>query len=88
MTDQAAATADADLLRQSFVARHRNGLLGAFAVAMFLIVWQAIFVFVPLDPLFISKPSLIADGFFDLVVSGDLSHDLAVSAAPFFCGLL
>ncbi|MGC1279347.1 MAG: ABC transporter permease, partial [Xanthobacteraceae bacterium] len=36
---------------------------------------------------FISKPSLIAAGFVDLVGSGDLADDLAVSAVPFFLGL-
>jgi NitT/TauT family transport system permease protein len=74
--------------RQSFVGRHRNAVLGAVAVAIFFLAWQAIFLVVPFNPLFISKPSLIADGLLDLVSSGDLLHDLAVSAVPFFCGLL
>ncbi len=71
----------------SFVARNRRFLLGAFAVAAFLAAWQAIFLVVPFNPLFISKPSLIAAGYVDLIESGDLFHDLAVSAVPFVIGL-
>ena len=67
--------------------RYRNFLLGAAAVVLFFAAWQAIFLVVPFDPLFISKPSLIAAGFVDLVGSGDLADDLAVSAVPFFLGL-
>jgi NitT/TauT family transport system permease protein len=72
----------------SIVARHRKALLGAFAVALFFAAWQAIFLLLPFNPLFISKPSLIAAGYVDLIDSGDLAHDLAVSAVPFFTGLL
>ncbi|MGD0024577.1 MAG: ABC transporter permease subunit, partial [Xanthobacteraceae bacterium] len=57
-------------------------------MALFFAAWQAIFLFVPFNPLFISKPSLIAAGYVDLIESGDLFHDLAVSAVPFFCGLV
>jgi len=67
--------------------RYRNFLLGCFAVAAFFAAWQAVFLFVPFDPLFISKPSLIAAGYLDLIESGDLFRDLAVSAVPFFGGL-
>ena len=35
-------------------------LLGGFAVVLFFAAWQAIFLVVPFNPLFISKPSLIA----------------------------
>jgi len=74
--------------QRSFALRHRNFLLGAVAVVLFFAAWQAIFLIVPFDPLFISKPSLIAAGFVDLIESGDLIHDLAVSAVPFFVGLI
>src|SRR5581483_4081391 len=67
-------------------ARYRRPLLGLLAVAIFLAAWQAIFLVVPFNPLFISKPSAIYDGFIDLIDSGDLAHDLAVSAVPFFYG--
>ena len=74
-------------IRTRLAARYRNVLLGGLAVVVFFAAWQAVFLFVPFDPLFISKPSLIAAGLVDLVVSGDLFHDLAVSAVPFFIGL-
>src|SRR5262249_5332069 len=70
-----------------FIGRHRNAVLGGAAVALFFAAWQAIFFVVPFNPLFISKPSLIAAGFVDLIESGDLFHDLAVSAVPFAYGL-
>jgi len=81
MTDQTAP-----MPRLSFAAKHRNMLLGLLAVALFLAAWQAVFLFVPFDPLFISKPSLIAEGFVDLIESGSLVDDLLVSAVPFAYG--
>src|SRR6516162_9648782 len=70
-----------------FIGRHRTVVLGGAAVALFFAAWQAIFLVLPFNPLFITKPSLIAAGLLDLVESGDLFHDLAVSAVPFFLGL-
>jgi NitT/TauT family transport system permease protein len=81
-------TADDTAFRQNFAARHRNLLLGALAVALFFAAWQAIFLVVPFNPLFISKPSAIFLGFVDLIESGDLVHDLAVSAVPFLYGFV
>src|SRR5262245_51870037 len=72
--------------RQSFGERHRKALLGLLAVALFFAAWQAVFLVVPFNPLFISKPSLIAESFVDLLVSGDLLRDLAISAVPFLYG--
>src|ERR1700751_215013 len=72
----------------TFMQRHRNATLGALAVVLFFAAWQMIFLFVPLNPLFFTTPNLIAAGFVDLVESGDLLHDLAVSAVPFGLGLL
>ena len=70
-----------------FADRHRKLLLGCLAVALFFAAWQAAFLFVPFNPLFISKPSLIADGLLDLIESGQLLEDLRVSAVPFVYGL-
>jgi ABC-type nitrate/sulfonate/bicarbonate transport system permease component len=70
-----------------FFARHRDPLLGTLSVALFFALWQAAFLVVPFNPLFISKPSLIAAGLIDLIATGDLAHDLAVSAVPFAYGL-
>src|SRR5687767_2837679 len=64
----------------------RKFLLGALTVAAFFAAWEAIFLFVPFDPLFISKPSLIANGFLALIESGQLLRELWVSALPFFYG--
>jgi len=74
--------------RQNLVERYRKPLLGALAVALFFAAWQAIFLVVPFNPLFISKPNLIFEGYVDLVESGDLAHDLAVSAVPFLYGFV
>src|SRR3954469_21169662 len=79
MTDEAAP-------RLSFTDRHRKVLLGALAVAIFLAAWQAVFLFVPFNKLFISKPNLIWDALVDLIVNGDLLRDLAISAVPFLYG--
>ena len=70
-----------------FMERHRNAMLGAIAVVVFFAAWQAIFLVVPLTPLFFTTPEQIAVGFVDLVESGDLLHDLTVSAVPFGLGL-
>jgi taurine transport system permease protein len=72
--------------RMSFSTRYRKALLGGLSVVLFFAAWQAIFLVVPFDPLFISKPSLIANGLVDLITSGDLFRDLAVSAVPFLYG--
>jgi len=79
-------TADA-AVRPGFAERYRNVLLGGLAVALFFAAWQAVFLVVPFNPLFISKPSLIAKALLDLIQSGQLFDDLRVSAAPFCYGL-
>ncbi len=77
----------ADAIPQTaFVERYRNLLLGLLSVALFLSAWQAVFLFVPFNPLFISKPTLIAASFYEMIGSGELLHDLAVSAVPFTYG--
>ena len=72
--------------RSSFSERYRKVLLGGLAVALFFALWQAVFLVVPFNPLFISKPSLIAESFVELLTSGDLLRELAVSAVPFVYG--
>ena len=72
--------------RQSFADKHRKVLLGFLAVAIFLAAWQAVFLFVPFNKLFVSKPDLIWDALVELIVSGDLLRDLAISAVPFVYG--
>lgn len=70
----------------AFAERYRNLLLGMLSVALFLAAWQAVFLIVPFNPLFISKPNLIAASLYEMIVSGELFHDLAVSAVPFTYG--
>jgi taurine transport system permease protein len=74
--------------RLNFFAQYRKPVLGGLAVAAFFAAWQVIFLIVPFDPLFISKPSMIFAGYVDLFESGDLLHDLAVSAVPFVYGFV
>jgi NitT/TauT family transport system permease protein len=71
-----------------FAARHRNLLLGCVSVLGFFVLWQAVFLVVPFNKLFISKPNLIAESLVELVTSGDLFRDLAVSAVPFLYGFV
>ena len=80
-------TVEQAVMVPGFATRYRKLWLGGLAVVLFFVAWQAIFLFVPFNPLFISKPSLIFWGFVDLVQSGELLDDLTVSAVPFFLGL-
>lgn len=77
---------DEAIPRQSFADKHRKVLLGLLAVAIFLAAWQAVFLVVPFNKLFVSKPNLIWDALLELVASGDLLRDLAISAVPFAYG--
>ena len=72
--------------QQGFLDRHRKVLLGALSVVLFFAAWQAVFLVVPFNPLFISKPSLIWTAFVNLLTGGDLLRDLAISAVPFLYG--
>jgi taurine transport system permease protein len=74
--------------RQSFVDRYRKALFGGLAVVLFFAAWQAVFLVVPFNPLFISKPNLIFNSLYDLLTAGDMLRDLAVSAAPFAYGFV
>ena len=62
--------------RPGFAERHRKLLLGCLAVVLFFAAWQALFLVVPFNALFISKPSLILGGLLDLIATGQLFHDL------------
>ena len=92
MTDQALPQSAAppgqteEVTRETFVERYRKPLLGMLAVVLFIAAWQVFYAVVPLNTLFMSKPSLIFLGLWDLIVSGELLHDLTVSAQPFFYG--
>jgi NitT/TauT family transport system permease protein len=66
---------------------NRRLLLGGAAVIVFFAIWEAVLTWVvPLNPMFISKPSLIFSAFVTLGDSGRLVDDLLVSAQPFAIG--
>lgn len=72
-----------------WIQRRRRPLLGLLAVILFFAVWEAIFTwFVPLNPFFISKPSLIWNGFMADLSSGKLGSELLVSLRPFLFGFI
>lgn len=72
-----------------FLYSHRRLMIGFLAVIAFFLIWEAILTWViPFNPLFISKPSLIATGFLALIESGKLVSDIYVSASPFFIGFI
>jgi NitT/TauT family transport system permease protein len=70
----------------SFAQRNHDLLLGSLSVVLFLAAWQAMFLVVPFDPLFISKPDLILKALAEMTATGQLFYDLRVSAVPFFYG--
>jgi NitT/TauT family transport system permease protein len=80
--------ADDTAPRPILLTRFRKPLLGFLAVGLFLAAWQAVFLVLPFNKLFMSKPNLIAAALLDLIVTGDLFHDLAVSAVPFVYGFV
>ena len=92
MTDQALpgaiVSSDESITRETIVERYRKPLFGALAVLAFFAAWEAVFLVVPLNSLFISKPSLILTGLGNLVTDGELWSDLAVSAEPFVYGFI
>jgi NitT/TauT family transport system permease protein len=92
MTDQVLArplqSADAAEPPEPFVERYRSLLLGALAVLLFFVAWEAVFLVVPLNTLFISKPSLILAALAELATDGELWTDLAVSGVPFLYGFV
>jgi NitT/TauT family transport system permease protein len=69
-------------------AKHRKLLLGCLSVLGFFLAWQAVFLVLPFNKLFISKPDLIGQSLVELITSGDLFRDLAVSAVPFLYGFV
>jgi ABC-type nitrate/sulfonate/bicarbonate transport system permease component len=79
---------DAAAPRPGFALPSRKLLLGCIAVASFFVAWQAVFLFVPFNSLFITKPSLMFAALWRLASSGQLFYDLGASAAPFIYGLV
>jgi NitT/TauT family transport system permease protein len=84
LSDQ--ALSDQAAPHESFMSRHHKVLLGLLAVGIFFAAWQAVFLVKPFNPLFVSKPDLIGSALINLLVSGDMLRDLAISAVPFLYG--
>jgi NitT/TauT family transport system permease protein len=79
---------DAAAPRPHLALPSRKLLFGSAAVASFFVAWQAVFLFIPFNSLFITKPSLMFAALWRLTLSGQLFYDLGASAAPFFYGLI
>ena len=79
--------APVSVVRVSFLTRHRRALLGGLSVVVFLAAWQAVFLVVPFNPLFITKPSLMLAGLLDMIETGELVDALLASGTPFVLGL-
>jgi len=66
---------------------YRRPILGFASVAAAIIIWEiALTFFIPLNPFFFTKPSLIAAAFKEQVIDGALWGDLAVSSRAFLWG--
>ncbi|HEX3971055.1 MAG TPA: ABC transporter permease [Stellaceae bacterium] len=79
---------DAAIPRPGFPRPSRKFLLGCLAVIAFFVAWQAAFLVVPYNELFITKPTLMFAALWRLTKSGQLFFDLGASAAPFAYGLI
>jgi len=66
---------------------YQRFVLGTASVIGFILLWQLLLTYIiPFNSFFITKPSLIAVAAKDLVSSGKLWHDLAVSSKAFVWG--
>lgn len=66
---------------------YHRAILGAASVLSFILIWEVVLTFViPLNPFFLTKPSLIAVAFKEQVIYGALWSDLVVSSKAFLWG--
>jgi NitT/TauT family transport system permease protein len=70
----------------SFWDRHEDALLGTFAVAAFLAVWECAVSFGWVNPLFTSAPSRILSAAAQMVADGSIFEHLEVSGLEFAVG--
>ena len=68
--------------------RHERLVLGALAVAIFLIAWETISRAGTLAPIFMSSPTAIGAAAQRMWASGELAEHLRVSGVEFFWGYL
>ncbi|HWO42594.1 MAG TPA: ABC transporter permease [Candidatus Eisenbacteria bacterium] len=70
-----------------YYAEHRRLVLGLLSVISFIVGWEFLLTYVfPLNPFFLTKPSLVAVAFNEQVIRGALWRDLAVSSRAFLWG--
>jgi NitT/TauT family transport system permease protein len=72
---------------KNWLQKFQRPLTGFASVAAVILIWQiALTFFIPLNPFFFTKPSLIAVAFKEQVIDGALWGDLAVSSRAFLWG--
>jgi ABC-type nitrate/sulfonate/bicarbonate transport system permease component len=72
---------------KEYLANHRRFFLGLTSVIFLIAGWELLFTYVfPLDPFFLTKPSLIAEAFREQLRGPKLWHDLAISSRAFLWG--
>ena len=72
---------------KNWLQKYQRPLTGFASVAAVILIWQiALTFFIPLNPFFFTKPSLIAVAFKEQVIDGALWGDLAVSSRAFLWG--
>jgi len=70
-----------------FVYKWRNPIFGSISVVLFFVAWEALLTWaIPLNPFIMSKPSLIFEGLWLEIQSGQLWSDLLISGQPFIFG--
>ena len=70
-----------------FVYKWRNPIFGSLSVVLFFVAWEVLLTWViPLNPFIMSKPSLIFEGLWLEIQSGQLWSDLLISGQPFIFG--
>src|SRR3972149_4204867 len=81
---RSAGGAEREMARGGWFAGQRYLALGCASVALFVAAWEAALTWVVrYDPFFITKPSLIAAAFDDLILRGRLWRDCRRGAVAF-----
>src|SRR5689334_1174648 len=72
--------------RQSLYQRYEGTILGGGAVLIVIAIWQALWSYQKISPLFFSGPSAIVKAFWTSLTEGNLIADLAFSGKNFAIG--